>query len=167
MDAIATLAIFAQIAVSLTGFAGLLTAFRGGGHEWSPAEIAGVRNLLLTSVGALSFSAMPIPALAAGLAERFVWAFASMALAFFIFLLFVAGLDYVWRQKGKPRSPFFFWLFTVGAPPLAILLAMSAAGFILPSGVAMYAAGLIWLLAIGTVQFMFQIFATLTPSDKP
>ncbi len=165
MDAVDTLAIFAQLAVSLTGFAGLLTAFRSGGRPWTFAEIAGIRNLLLTSVGALAFGVFPIPPLVAGIAPATVWTWAPLALALFLLALFAGGIDYVVRLKGRPRSWLFYWFFTIGALPLAAVLTASAAGF-LPRGPALYCAGLIWLLAIGTVQFMYQIFSTLEAKAK-
>lgn len=164
MDAVATLSIFAQLAVSLTGFAGLLTAFRSGERPWTFAEVAGIRNLLMTSVGALAFGVLTIPALVGGVPQAIVWTCAALALALFLIVLFAGGTDYVVRLKGRPRSWLFYWFFTIGALPLAALLAASAFD-VLPRGSALYCAGLIWLLAIGTVQFMFQIFSTLKPPE--
>lgn len=165
MDQIAVLAVFAQLAVSLTGFAGLLTAFRGGADGWSSQEIAGIRNLLMTSVGALAFSAGPIPALAGGAPASEVFRWASYAVAAFLCIFCAGGLDYVFRLKGRPRSWAFYWFFILGGLPVAAYLAAGALGVVGGSGVGAYSAGLIWLLSIGVVQFMFQIFSTLTPND--
>jgi hypothetical protein len=164
MDHIALLAVFAQLAVSLTGFAGLLTAFRGAEVGWSEQEVAGIRNLLLTSVGALAFSVLPIPALAAGVSANEAYRWTSLGLGAFLVILFAGGLHYVLRLKGRPRSWAFYLFFTIGGAPLGayfIVQALNAA-----AGPGAYVVGLIWLLAIGVVQFMFQIFSTLTPKEK-
>lgn len=165
MDPLAVLGLFAQLAVSLTGFAGLLTAFRGGAEGWSAQEIAGIRNLLMMSVGALAFSTGPIPALAGGAAPADVFRWASLAMAAFLVLICIGGVDYVFRLKGRPRSWGFYWFFILGSVPVAALLTAGSFGRPGGAGLGPYGAGLVWLLSIGVVQFMFQIFSTLTRSD--
>ena len=167
MDAVATLSIFAQLAVTLTGFAGLLTAFDVDRDGWTKAEIAALRNLFLNAVGALAFSVAPIPFLIGGADEAMVWSAFLLALAFYLAALFVGAVDYVVRLKGQPRNRAIYWGFTAGEAPLAGLLVAAAFDIGSFRGPAPYSAGLLWLLAMGTAQFIFQIFWSLKPAaDK-
>ncbi|MEQ1931443.1 MAG: hypothetical protein ABL957_13070 [Parvularculaceae bacterium] len=166
MDVTATLAVFGQLAVSLTGFAGLLTAFDSGHDGWTAAEIAALRNLFLNSVGALAFSVAPIPFLSGGVDPDMVMSIACLALALYFTALFIGAVDYVFRLKGKPRSQIIYWGFTLGEAPLAALLAFAAFGVGSISAVGAFCAGLMWLLAMGTAQFIFQIFWSLQAAGK-
>lgn len=161
MDAVATLALFAQLAVSLTGFAGLLTAFDAGHDGWTAEEIAALRNLFLNSVGALAFSVAPIPFLVGGVAPQIIWTAASLALALYFAALFLGAVDYVVRQKGRPRNRFIYWGLSAGELPLIALLSLSAFDIYSLGGPAAFCGGLLWLLAMGTAQFIFQIFWSL------
>ena len=167
MDVTATLAVFGQLAVSLTGFAGLLTAFDSGHDGWTAAEVAALRNLFLNSVGALAFSVAPIPFLSGGVDPDMVMSIACLALALYFTALFIGAIDYVFRLKGKPRSLLIYWGFTLGEAPLAAtprLRGVRRQAPLAPS--ARFCAGSMWLLAMGTAQFIFQIFWSLQAAGK-
>lgn len=166
MDEIVILSVFAQLAVALTGFAGLLTAFDAGHDGWTRAEVAALRNLFLNSVGALAFSVTPIPFLAGGVATDDVLAAACIALAIYFAILFVGAIDYVVRLKGKPRSRLMYWGFTTVELPLVILLAAAGVGVGPLNALGALCAGLVWLLAMGGGQFIFQIFWTLKSAQR-
>ena len=160
-DAAAALSIFSQLAVALTGFAGLLTAFRTRG-TWSPVEIAGLHILLLTSVGAMAFSVAPLPALLAGTPEAQVWSLASLALGLFLLLMTAGGLRMVLAQKLRSRRPLIFWLLVTALGATAAAEFAAAADLFDWRGPATYSIGVIALLAVATLQFLLQIFSTLS-----
>lgn len=159
MDAVAALSVYAQLAVALTGFAGLFTAFRGL-EKWSPVEIVGLRILLLMSVGALAFAALPIPFLLGGAGE-WVWTAALAGLGAFCFYFFAAIFIIVFKHKIRPRIPALFWPIVIGQGSTALLMFLAAAD-IAPRGPAVYCGGLTWLLAVATLQFLLQIFSAIT-----
>lgn len=165
MDAVAALSVYAQLAVALTGFAGLFTAFRDP-KAWSEIEIIGLRILLVTSVGAMGFAAVPIPFLLGGGGDG-VWMVALALLGAFCLFFFAAILVTVLKDGVKPRVRGLFWPIISGQGAVSLLMLLAAAD-IAPRGPAIYCGGLVWLLAVATLQFLLQIFAVLTPvKDAP
>ena len=161
MDEIATLGLFAQLAVALTGFAGLLTAFRSRREGWLPIEVAGIKILLMTSVAAMGFSALPVPMLVAGWSVDRAFGLSSVLLGAHFIVAFAAGLHMVLKKKLRPRRPVLFWIFTAALIPMAALLFLSAFGVLAP-GAGLYCAGLLFLLVVATAQFLFQVLASIT-----
>jgi hypothetical protein len=78
MEPLAALSTIAGVAVTLTGFAGLLAAFRGS-DQWQPIEFFAVRYLLLTSASGCLLALLPMPMSIAQYGE--VWRACLLVLA--------------------------------------------------------------------------------------
>lgn len=61
MDFASGLSTIAQLAMTLTSFAGLLIAFRTRRSEWQRVELHAIRFLFKSNVGALVFALAPLP----------------------------------------------------------------------------------------------------------
>lgn len=59
MEMSESLTIFAELAIALAGFAGLLTAFQRGQINWSDQERFRIRMLLMVCFGIIAFALMP------------------------------------------------------------------------------------------------------------
>jgi hypothetical protein len=66
VDVDGILSMFAQLAVGLAGFAGLVAAFQGRWLDWSAADRNRFWSILNFAVGALGFALLPLPWLSAG-----------------------------------------------------------------------------------------------------
>lgn len=166
MDAAAALSVFAQLAVALTGFSGLLTGFRGGAR-WTPVELESLRILLVTSVGAMAFSIAPAPFLVAGADSVLVWTWGALALGAFLGFLFAGIMIIVFGRRLKARRPALMWTLTAGQFLIAALLLASAFDLFSLRGPGVYCAGIVWLLLIATLQFLSQIFSMLRGGEDP
>ena len=102
MDALAALSTIAAIAVTLTGFAGLLAAFRNS-DRWQPVELFAVRYLLLTSASGCLLALLPIP-MAVGRYDDF-WRPCLLILTAWLLLTIGWTLTETVRRKTRPRRP--------------------------------------------------------------
>ena len=66
MDAASALMTIAQLAMSLTGFAGLLIVFRLNKDRWERVEVHALRFLFRSSIGAFIAALLPLPMMIAG-----------------------------------------------------------------------------------------------------
>jgi hypothetical protein len=161
-DALATIA---ELAVALTGFAGLLVALRAARRPWTPIEIAAIRILLVSSVSSFAFALLPLPMLLGSLAASATWSVSALALGTFMVLLVGLGLYAVHGQGLRPRRPLIYWSIEVSGALAAAIVLLGAADAFGLRGPASYAIGLLWLLFTAAVQFMLQIFESLRTTE--
>src|SRR6185369_4412057 len=102
MDPLSALSTIAAIAVTLTGFAGLLTAFRSDDH-WQPVELFAVRYLLLTSVSGCVLALLPLPMSVGGYDD--IWRRCLVILAVWLLFVILWTLGETFRGKARPRRP--------------------------------------------------------------
>jgi hypothetical protein len=165
-DALATIA---ELAVALTGFAGLLAAFRAARAEWQLIEVAALRILLISSVGVFVFAVLPFPLLLAEVAGERVWQGCSLALGAFLLTLVALGAYLVVGHGLRPRRFGVFLGLELSGLAVAMVVLLNSLGVLSLDGAAVYCLGLLWLLVTAALQFIVQIFSSWhgTPVGMP
>jgi hypothetical protein len=164
MDAAGALMTIAQLAVSLTGFAGLLIAFRFG-KRWERVEIYALKFLFRSSIGAFVGGLLPLPMMIAGVMDGRLWSVCFAALG--SWMLTMVFLAFRARYSGdlRPRFEFGYWGLTLSgvvAGALQFVAAFDVDGLRQP---AIYMVGLYWLLLVATFQLMMQVMYSLGSID--
>lgn len=86
MEPSAALSASAQIAVAITGFAGIVAVFRSGSvHDWGPVEKFWLRLLLTNSIVPLAFSMVGLLLLTVAPVQTSIWRWCSVVSAVFLF----------------------------------------------------------------------------------
>jgi hypothetical protein len=154
MDPLTALSTIAAIAVTLTGFAGLLAAFRRA-DAWQPVELFAVRYLLLTSASACLLALLPLPMSIGG--YHHFWRPCLLILA--ASLLFVVSwtLWDTFRSNARPRRPLRYVVTQAAGLLLAISAVVTALGSAERDGAAVYIWGLLWFVATSISQLTIQI----------
>ncbi len=163
MDESGTLETLAQVSVTLSGFSGLVVAFRSGAASsldtWLPRERLIFWLLLVSSLSALFFSLLPLVLGAFELADEAIWRGSSLVL--FPFLAGAVGI--AWRvnrrlaSEGHPSVIPNVW--AVGGP-----LTVLVAGVQLANGLGAFASRAYGvyllgpLLLLGMACLMFVAF---------
>ena len=166
MNDIESLSTIAQVSMALTGFAGLLTAFRRRQSGWSAIEIFAIRDLLVASVCACLFALLPMPLLESGLSAETVWAICLPILGLSLLLLIAWSQRERFRAQIRPRRPIIYWGLTALGLATSLLLVSAIFGGPESASPAYYLLGLGWLLLIAMVQFLLQILESLAATDK-
>jgi len=80
-----------EIAVTLAGFSSVVVVFnRRESGKWEPADIARLRGMLGSSLGAALFSVLPVGIHRAGVAEATAWSVSSFVMScWMMFVVFV------------------------------------------------------------------------------
>ena len=139
-----------EVGIAIAGFTGIVIALskRDAGAD---ARALLVSILLLTSIGSVSFSFLPMLLSLAGLEDSTVWCVSSSA-----FLVYIAGVfTYRSRQIGsvRPRS----------SAPVMVGGSLFIAGVLLqiPNAFAWRAAWPYLVLIVAYVLYSFSVFVTL------
>ncbi len=158
---------FAEIAVTLTGFSGLIAAFRSRSlDEWNPRDLLILWLILGLGGLAMLFALLPLPLFQAGLSATSVWRTAS--LVFLIFLLSASAdaltASYRVARAGHPvRTP------RVNAVAISIggfSAAALAANGVLLTQAWLYAFVLILLLCLSFLYLATFIFNVQSQRDE-
>lgn len=146
----------AEVAIAITGFAGVVAVFgrRSSGH-WSVPERNRLMALLVLSLHAMLFSVLPFVLFAVPVAETTTWRVLSLAVLL-VRIPFVVALVRVTvpaaRQKRSERevSLAVSAFFLTGEALLFPALAMNATSL----GVAwLYLAAIVWTLVVAAISF--------------
>jgi hypothetical protein len=161
-----TLQTLAEIAIALAGFTGIVAVLgRRVRGEWAPLEWARLRDLLLASLGVVFFAFIPqllhsvIPEIPT------VWRISSGLFA----LYHLTIMSLFFRRSGIPsellRAPsstpsLVAFIFT--PPAVCVLLAQFAVafGFVPSAAYFVYFLALLWLLFIGSLQFVILLLSS-------
>lgn len=153
----------ANVGVTLAAFSGLVGAFRARGPDkWSPTEFRVLWFLILDGFLVVFFALVPVPMTLAQLSQDLIWGICSALLGTW----FVLGAVLAWagdiRDRRAGRSvkvpvitPILYCVMAV-TPLLGIVLWLSVWD-VVPRGQAIYISGLIALLAVAAVEFLFFI----------
>ena len=165
MNAANWLLTIAQIAMSLTGFSGLLIAFRFGDDRWKRIELQSLGFLFRSSIGAFVLALLPLPMFVGGVAEGLVWSISFACTAYWIFHL--SGGALVGRLRGelRPELERSYWALTLSglvAGAVQVAAVVDLFGLRRP---AIYMLGLYWLLIVATIQLMTQVMRSLDSLD--
>jgi hypothetical protein len=144
------LSTFAELAVGLAGFAGIVTALQGRLGEWSPADRNRFWSIILFAMATLAFSLLPLTWTAFG---RSPWLPCSGLLA--LFLLLQGGYSaslWVRHPPGFSRAVATF----MAAGAVLAGVAQLHNVFVLgrSAGFAQYLIGLAWLVTGSSFSFI-------------
>ncbi len=165
MDLATALFTIAQVAMTLTGFAGLLIAFRFGKGKWQRVEVYAVHFLLKSSVGAFVFALLPLPMMVGGFDSITFWALCFFALGIWSLLLVFGAFRARFRGDLRPRYELGYWGLTLCGLLIGILEILAAVGTFGLRNPTLYMFGLFWLLAVATFQLVMQVMASLHSMD--
>ena len=149
----------AEIAVTLTGFSGLIAAFRSRSlDDWNPRDLLILWLILGLGGLAMLFALLPLPLFQAGLSATAVWHAASLVFLVFLLSAFAGALTASYRvpQAGHPvRTP------RVNA--VAISIGAFSAAALAAKGVLLTQAWLYSLVLIVLLPLSFLYLATFCP----
>ena len=162
----------ANIGVTLAAFSGVVGAFRARGpNKWSPTEFRVLWFLILDSFLVVFFALLPIPLALAQLSPDVLWALCSAFLGSWFLVgpvLALAGerRDHIARRAVKVPviTPILYGVMVL-LPVLGVTLWLSVWN-IVPRGQALYVTGLIALLVVAAVEFLFFIGIAALGSEK-
>jgi len=159
----------AEIAIAFVGFSAVVVAFReSSGHRLSQFQHLQVRVMIELGFATLFFAGAPLVLSFLDLASSTVWRIAHGA--FGLFLLIYFGNYHVRRRpRADPgsspvRSPLFVVRIVV-TYGFGVLSLMAAVGLLVPAGLALYAIGLAWVLAIAALAFLIMVTMWGRPTE--
>lgn len=157
MEVSESLTTFAELAMALAGFTGLLTAFQRKRMAWSDQERFRIRMLLIVCFGIMAFALSPKMFADSAIVEERMWRLLTIGWSFFAISLCASLIRQVVVGNVQLAMPKSSWLLLIGG--LAIhILTLAGSGFLLwKPGSAALAAGFIWGLLFGGMFF----YATL------
>lgn len=111
--------------------------------------------MLTASLGAAVLSLLPLPLLLFGIADSTVWLIGCVALGIFLATTSIWGI----RFAQLARFPAAFWTLISIAAGFTLLQVVGAFGLFALPRVAIFAAGLWWLILSAALQFFIQAVA--------
>jgi hypothetical protein len=154
MEPVAALSTIAGVTVTLTGFAGLLTAFRTEDH-WRPVELFAVRYLLLTSASGCILALLPLPISIGRYADA--WRGCLLILAAWLLLVVAWTLGETFLRKMRPRRPIRYAFTQTAGLLVSAWAVVTAFGSSEADQAAVYVWGLLWFVATSISQLVIQI----------
>ena len=143
----------AGLALSVAGFAGLVTAFRHG-DGWTRTSLWRVRNIVRLSVSLVVIALLPFPVFALTNDEPIAIRVTAVAL---IAILFYDLLS-AWRERRQWSDASWVWVF-LGVGSLELLLHVATFVFASP--------GLLMLSLIGRLEHPMHLFYNVISSFRP
>ena len=162
MDVAATLTTFAELAVGLAGFAGIVAALQGNLRDWSPADRNRFWSILIFAMATLAFAVLPLAWLSSG---RSPWLPCSSLLA--LFLISQGGYSAslcIGHPRGFNRIVAAFMAtggVLAGAVQLRNVLALGSSAEFTP-----YLIGLLWLVTGSVFSFIRLLQLVLRSNDE-
>jgi len=160
----------ASVAVTISGFSGVVAVFGGRalGH-WLPHERFRMMNMLILSLGVCLFCFVPLTEELFHVSEQFLWQSSSLFLGVFCAYYFVYAKVKI--QKSHLRGPgrLIEWVRIVFFTCLALAIALqtlNAAGNVIVRGPGPFIAGLIFLLIPAALQFALLVLEPLGSAAK-
>jgi hypothetical protein len=161
VDVAGILSTFAELAVGLAGFAGIVAALQGKIRDWSPADQNRFWSIIIFAMATLAFSLLPLIWVACG---RSPWFLCSSVLALFLFLQggYSASL-WVRHPPGFSRPVAAFMATGAVVAGLAQLRNV----FVLGSNAdfTQYLMGLIWLVTGSSFSFIRLLRLVFSSND--
>lgn len=154
----------ATVASTLAGFSGAVFVFRQQSmKDWAETEQRYLWFLIGDSFLVVLFALLPVPLMLIGLAADHLWAGVSALLGTWFFIAIAIALrgEVRDRRNGSTRAVSFVTPFlgvlSIVAAAMGIALWLSTLGIAVPRSQAIYVFGLLLLLAIAALEFMFFI----------
>jgi small-conductance mechanosensitive channel len=149
----------AQIALTLTGFAALVTVFRKADDSWQPSEILGLYIILEFSIGSTFFAMFPVLIGYLIETEKSVWQISAFILVVFVLVWCLLMLTRVMRV----RRTFGVWGVSSLIVVLLIifpipLLVLQIANILWLDNFAIYFLHVMYLMMVSGAQFIIFIY---------
>lgn len=167
--AIVTLLGIGSIATAISGFAGVVAAFRGRADgQWLPAERFRITNMLVLSLGACLLSFVPLTEELLRIPDHVLWTTASSSLFAFCSFYFVRTIILLRRPSLSRRGVLVEWVRVVYFVCLSvaiILQVLNVAGVFVERGAGPFIAGLMFMLIPAGLMFVFLVLTPLSSVD--
>lgn len=151
------LSTIASIGATLAGFSSLAIAFGPKRGSLTVAQKLTVRVMMMVSLSAMLFALAPLPFIIAGAPPALLWTVCLALLAtHLLFFAIVVPFD-LRRRKTRLRWGIFL-SFIVVQSGVGIVMLLGALDIENLRSPATYICGLIWLLAVGSIQLIFHIY---------
>jgi hypothetical protein len=154
----------AEVAITLAGFSGVVVVFRPQGAQgWSPMELRYLWFLIGDSLLVLFLALLPIPLGLARWSPDATWGLCSAAMGSWLIVGYLLALRGERRDRGVdtlvPAGLVTPLLYLIGAVTIGmgVALLLSAFDLVVPRGQAVYVLGLILLLALAALEYLFFI----------
>jgi hypothetical protein len=169
----AVLYALAGVAVTFAGFSGVVVVLPlRDTPNWSSKETLMLRLLIADSLVVLFLALLPVPLSLANWSQDAVWSFCSALLgSWFLIGDFIAVRGEIKDREAKQpdtnplSAPMRYGIYMV-ALVMGVVLWLSVMGVLTPAGQALYVVGLMVLLAIAAVEFVFFIGLMLQRGRK-
>ena len=163
MDQSETLRTIAEIGIALAGFTGVVAVLgRRSGGDWSPLEALRLHVLIQTSLLVVFLSFLPILLLRAASAET-AWRTANgacglaLVVTTYVIVTRWRASGYSWEGASVRVARLLGAISTVALFLILLLQFAAALGFSLLDAFLVYALGLLYLLALGAMNFVFLL----------
>lgn len=158
MEMSESLTTFAELAMALAGFTGLLTAFQRKRVIWSDQERFRIRMLLKVCFGIMAFALIPKVFVDSAITLEQMWRFTTIGWS--LFAIYVC-VFFIWQivagsvQLAMPKPS---WLLLIGGLLIHVTTLAGSSFLLWNPGSASLAVGFIWGLLFGGMFF----YATLS-----
>lgn len=158
MEMSESLTTFAELAIALAGFTGLLTAFQRKRVIWSDQERFRIRMLLKVCFGIMAFALIPKVFVDSAITLEQMWRFTTIGWS--LFAIYVC-VFFIWQivagsvQLAMPKPS---WLLLIGGLLIHVTTLAGSSFLLWNPGSASLAVGFIWGLLFGGMFF----YATLS-----
>jgi hypothetical protein len=165
VEAFENLRSMAEIAVSLTGFTGIVVALGRRSHgAWTKLELLRLKMLLVTSLAVLFLSLLPLALSGLNFNELKIWLISNPAMAglhlsaLLIFGLRARRLDVgKWTPREKKEELFFTAITLPVSLGLIVCQFAFACGYLNGYGFFLFYIGLIYLLLLSALHFVLLL----------
>lgn len=158
MEIAESLTTFAELAIALAGFAGLLTAFQKKQVTWSNQERFRIRMLLMVCFGIMAFALMPKVFVDSAIAQELMWRLLTIGWSIFAVYLCVSLIWRIIAGKVQLAMPKLTWLVLIGGLLIHFSMLAGSSFLLWKPGSAALAVGFIWGLSMAGMFF----YATLS-----
>ncbi len=157
MEMSESLTTFAELAIALAGFTGLLTAFQRRQMNWSDQERFRIRMLLMVCFGIMAFALLPKVFVDSAIAEERMWRLLTIGWSLFAIFLCVSFIRRIVVGNVQLAMQKATWLLLIGGLIIHISTLAGSSFLLWNPGSAALAVGFIWGLLFGGMFF----YATL------
>jgi hypothetical protein len=166
--------ILAEVAVTFAGFSGVVVVLPlRGTPAWSPTEIRMLRLLIADSLVVLFLALLPVPLHLAVWPSDVTWALCSALLGSWFLIGDVLAVQGELRDRSaiqsnaNPVSALIRYGIYLLSFVMGLVLWLSVSGLLGSVGQALYVMGLMVLLAIAAVEFLYFIGLMLQQGKDP
>jgi hypothetical protein len=162
VDVEGALSTFAEVAVGLAGFAGIIAAFHQRAHQWSAADRNRFWSILIFAMATLFFSILPFTWLSLGISPWWwcsalfaVFSFGQASLSISLLVRHPPGFSRLWAS-----------FMAIGGLLAGLVQLLNAAELESGGEFAPYLVGLTWLVAASASTFLRLLYFAFLSADS-